>query len=821
MFIKRILAKEFTRLSHSNIQSLEVSFDSKFQLILGTNGSGKSSIAQELLTGYPASPKDFGPNGLHELEVEHRGSTYILRADYSINKYAFIKDGEVIHDNCTASMQKGLVEQYFGIDNLLADIISDKLKFTEMSTQQRRQIIMRASGINIDLGMDILDKFKERANYYKQYNKNLSKRLVDEDNNLPADSHLEELEKRRDDIIHDLGILDEMSVQPKQIGNEQEIIYRIFDINNRASRDALVYLDTPEALFSAFDRDGALEIITRLKYQVEELERSKTERYKEIEDLRISLGKSTFSNISLEDLTKEKENLHKEMEVLDQNAKGFIYKLDGVKQAVESSTTLYEELREIFIHLPDNSEGYFTRDKRSANTEAILSLGNRIGILNRNVHELEHELKLHKTGDKIGCPSCLHEFIPGVKYSESQLQADLKKCLEELATLEMMLKEEKEYQVEVVEYQNKLSSLEHLYRHHHLHQNLIDALKGYSYVTNNPKHCLSIVEDWITDIGVSMRYRELSDRLIKVEQDIILLQSEDLERRRLGEERLNDLSKTYSTYIDQSVRIRELIQDAEAYIRHIDTRSTWIGETENVLNEVEEYNEANLNNMVHRFVYSSKAELSAELTSIEKQITGIQYTKLNRDRLLKEKEEVDENIENMTILYDELCPKTGMLGDALDEFIGEFVDKLNAVINAVWTYPIEVQPCRNKKGDLDFYFPVKIKGAKEPSDDIKNTSTAQRDIINFAFKLLIMKTHDLGDFPLVLDELAANMDDVHRVRMMKVVYDMIETEMSPQMFMISHYAAQHGTFTNAQVLVVNADNLQTIPDGYNSHAKFS
>ena len=65
------------------------------------------------------------------------------------------------------------------------------------------------------------------------------------------------------------------------------------------------------------------------------------------------------------------------------------------------------------------------------------------------------------------------------------------------------------------------------------------------------------------------------------------------------------------------------------------------------------------------------------------------------------------------------------------------------------------------------------------------------------------------------------MDDAHRVRMIKVIYDMIETEMSPQMFMISHYAAQHGSFTNAEVLIVNSDNLQTLPDGYNSHAKFS
>ena len=525
--------------------------------------------------------------------------------------------------------------------------------------------------------------------------------------------------------------------------------------------------------------------------------------------------------MSLDDLLKDRDSIKIQLTEMDENASGFIFKEDGVKQAVDSSVTLYEELREIFSHLPDNSEGYFTRDKRAENAAAITSLSNEIGLLNRRVHQIEHELNIHKNGDNVDCPKCGFVFIPGVKLSESQLQEELKRELESIARLDVLLNEEKEYSAEVSDYQNKLSTLENLYRHHSIHQPLIQALKGYSYVTNNPKHCLTILEDWINDINVSLSYNNLSQRLAKVNQDITLVQSEDLERRRLTEMRLESLSKTYSGYIDQSSRIKGMIDDAEAYVRHTDIRSDWLTKADQIEKDVEEYNESNLNNMIHQFVQVSRAELVSELGSIDKQITGIQYAKLNRDRLLKEKDEADENIEKMNILYDELCPKTGLLGEALDDFINEFVTKLNSVINSVWTYRIEVQSCRNKKGDLDFYFPVKIEGSDKLRDDVKNTSTAQKDIINFAFKLLIMRTHDLKDFPLILDELTSNMDDAHRVRMIKVIYDMIETEMSPQMFMISHYAAQHGSFTNAEVLIVNSDNLQTLPDGYNSHAKFS
>ena len=154
----------------------------------------------------------------------------------------------------------------------------------------------------------------------------------------------------------------------------------------------------------------------------------------------------------------------------------------------------------------------------------------------------------------------------------------------------------------------------------------------------------------------------------------------------------------------------------------------------------------------------------------------------------------------------------------MDEYILKFITQMNNIIKSVWTYPMEILPCRNKKGDLDWYFPVKIMDG-EDSDDINNLSSSQSDIVNHAFKRLIMLTHDLEDFPLFNDELSNTMDDTHRVNAMKMIYDTVINNQCSQMFFISHFAPQHGVFTQAECLVINADNLQTLPENYNAHAK--
>ena len=48
MFITGLELKGFLRLVHNNINEVKVDFTSLFQIILGRNGSGKSSLMGEL-----------------------------------------------------------------------------------------------------------------------------------------------------------------------------------------------------------------------------------------------------------------------------------------------------------------------------------------------------------------------------------------------------------------------------------------------------------------------------------------------------------------------------------------------------------------------------------------------------------------------------------------------------------------------------------------------------------------------------------------------------------------------------------------------------
>lgn len=818
MFITGIELKGFRRLIHNNINEVVIDFTSQFQLILGRNGSGKSSIMGEL-TPFPSHKDLYTADGYRKLHFHHRGSSYTIIDDFSIGKHSIIKDGEMLHDNMNPSMMKDMVKELFGIDRVLADILTDRKKFTTMSTNERREIIMRASGINIDLGLSILDKIKERRSYFKEYAKNLSKRLISEENNLPTDSHIEQLERRKEDILADLELLDTMANQPVSVESERDMVEKINSLQNIGKTLAYRFLDTPEILHGVEDKDGAAEVYSRLRYRLEQVENNKTELSSQIEELSTSVGKSRFSSTK-EDLLKEQTFINDEISEIDRSSSGYVYVGKDYQTAVNSSQTVYEDLRGIFDELRDNSDGYFSMEKRQQNSERIIQLANQFGMFERSVTEIESQLHRHKTGDNVECPSCHTQFIPGVCLSETVLKERLVKQNEQLAKVQEVLESHRKYEAEYKAYVDQLAHVELMSRHFHQHHKLFGTLNEYNYTRNSPKHCLNILEDWFRDIGKSPRYNELLERRLKLEEEIAIVSAEDLERLRLENERLTKMEAEYSGLIDESIEIKSKMKEVVEYVGHFKTLNEWLRNAEGLVEELDQYKEKVLQNDINRFVFSCKADLNNELSNIEKEITSIQYTLLNRKRLEDDKKETDLNISDLVILHDELSPKTGLLGDVMNEFIDRFVGQMNNFIKSIWTYDLEVLPCRNKKGDLDFYFPVSVMGNK-PSADVAELSTGEQHICNFVFKLLIMATYDLKDWPLYLDELAGNMDDLHRVRIMKTVYDMVVNNYCTQMFLIAHYQQQYGVFTQAEVFITNPDNLQAIPENYNTHAKIS
>ena len=89
------------------------------------------------------------------------------------------------------------------------------------------------------------------------------------------------------------------------------------------------------------------------------------------------------------------------------------------------------------------------------------------------------------------------------------------------------------------------------------------------------------------------------------------------------------------------------------------------------------------------------------------------------------------------------------------------------------------------------------------------------------FQLIIARHLGASEYPMFLDELGSSMDDQHRINMMHVVSDLVETHQCSQMFMISHFAAFHEQFTNNETLVLDAKNIINMPKTYNQHVRIS
>jgi hypothetical protein len=172
--------------------------------------------------------------------------------------------------------------------------------------------------------------------------------------------------------------------------------------------------------------------------------------------------------------------------------------------------------------------------------------------------------------------------------------------------------------------------------------------------------------------------------------------------------------------------------------------------------------------------------------------------------------------ETYKILAKILSPVDGLIAEQLIGFIKAFTDHMNTLIGNVWEYDLNIVPCGLESGELDYKFPIHVKSEANRVPDVAKGSTGQCEIIDFAFKLIVMFYLRLTDYPLYLDELGHSFDERHRTNVMNFVKDLVETKGFSQVFMISHYASSHGSFTNAEVLVMDAANI-TVPMRHNQH----
>ena len=61
--------------------------------------------------------------------------------------------------------------------------------------------------------------------------------------------------------------------------------------------------------------------------------------------------------------------------------------------------------------------------------------------------------------------------------------------------------------------------------------------------------------------------------------------------------------------------------------------------------------------------------------------------------------------------------------------------------------------------------------------------------------------------PLFMDEVGAFLDEINRTRFFEYIQDIMRNKDHDQLFMISHYVAQHGVFNNPNIIGIRYEGL--------------
>ena len=84
MIIKKLILSGYNRLLNTGISEINIVPQNKITLIIGTNGSGKSSLLKEL-TPLPAISQEYSKTGFKYVEIEHDNKFFnLIKNNYDI-----------------------------------------------------------------------------------------------------------------------------------------------------------------------------------------------------------------------------------------------------------------------------------------------------------------------------------------------------------------------------------------------------------------------------------------------------------------------------------------------------------------------------------------------------------------------------------------------------------------------------------------------------------------------------------------------------------------------------------------------------------------
>lgn len=819
MRIQRLELYRYKRLALSFIETLIYRPDAFTQLILGTNGSGKSSLLGELLPSV-VQGSDFYKGGYKVLDLEHQGSLYRLVAEIDRKTtYHFLKDGEVFNETGTSQVQKSLIEQEFGLTDLHYQLLAGHFSFSSLTPTKRRELITAMSHQDFDYAFSLYKKLqsyqRDQQGALKHSRSRIQQEKAQRDENRQV-----ELRPRVEQLTEEIQAL--MRAQRRQSIDSSSVLAHLEQYHKRIEQLCETIINQPLPIPKGELIDGEQSLSARLQELRGDIEstRNLVSHYAEEHERIERLTQQLSDQDNGRDLTTQRQELA-DAYTRNQQYK-FYFELDFDSRELSAQLQpLKQSLVEIFSTLPDNSEGFYTEEHQKTiersieqNKKTLQQLESRRMATNTRIEQIKNQ-------EQVTCPQCYHQFKPGIGESELEQQRKTHSDIEtQIDEYHKANEHYKEHYRQIESYRRQIQQLRQLAYSYPQARTFFQAIFAEKRIYYQPTQYIGWFDRFWADVEVNNELYRLQEKIASIDE--LIERQSALDEQQGGSlsaqlKRLDEKVTSLNGHLQaQRQRLIELEHLEKSYRERQANYQSLLELLKELRSENSRYIEALRDELIQQTITQDQAELAEKQT----QLRHLESLDTIIGDLEASEKSLDETTHRYKALTEALSPSDGVIADQIFELIGEIVDRVNRIIEPIYTYQLQVLPCKLDAHELDFRFPVTTANEDITIPDIAKASSGQREIIDYAFKLVALLDLTDGNYPLYFDELGRFQDEAHHGLLMDHLRQLMDGGGFPQMFLISHFAVGHGSFSQAEVNVLNPSNV-TVPSRYNGQLELS
>jgi DNA repair exonuclease SbcCD ATPase subunit len=809
-----------------NIQSLEWTPTKNLMVIIGSNGSGKSSLLDEL-SPLPSHHTQFEKNGYKTVHCLHKGARYVLHSVYDkgTGHHSFLRNDVELNEGGTYQIQLDLCKQEFGLQQDIQDLITGRTKFSQLPVNKRREWLTRASPVDLGYAINLLARVSEQAKAQKNVIDHMTKRLANENIDMLDDSEIGRLRQERQRLTDRVNTLflhrnPSTKQQFRNVDHASEELTELMAEAVGLVREHPRLSDNTRVI----NKGEYNQIVNQRLANVQAAQAVIDRLLEELETIRATTP-AQMDKISPEDLAELKERLAHHISVAEEHS--------SVMRAYNGPIPLcrtglfgdqharledaFDRAYGIVMSIPNNEEGEMSTSNAQNKKEQLQEHKHKLRSIEEFISETMRRIATLKGCDHVQCPNCQHTFAPGVDPKDiPQLEEKLRRAADAEAHFQREIKSIDEYLERYVDYAGYVQQYQQITRDHRDYAPVWDWVVGEGRLFRSPKSIATDVISWHSAQRAMIESEIQLENAKQIEARLKVIEAIDFDAAGYMVQRAADLEAE----INQKLLSQQSTRDAiEAYVHSGNSVDNYINQVNRLLTRYSSWREKS---MQHSEWLLDQA-FTSEIDATHQQLAHVGNRLREAERRDTEIRLLEDTVadaadahSDFQLLAKALSPKGGLIGQYMLGFLQGVTKLVNTVIDEVWTYPLEVLPSKMDRDDLDYKFPLNVSnGAVEPTD-IDLGSDSQREIVNFAFRVALLKFMGFDDFPLMLDEFGRTFDEQHRVNLVPFIGRLIELGQYQQIFYISHYSTTHGAFNQAEFIVLDPTNV-TVPEQYNKN----